>query len=158
MRFKVCLNEIYLGPVTNTNIVLCVISARSNPSNVIARSDYLTWISSLQLFTIFYLCGNPPCMDRLKNRVCCSLDEFWLRYRGRFLVAVGSWELAMVLTVGYKGAKHTESLLCWTLRPTMRRQDSQTKSINKITSDGGKVNEKQRIPWKRVGSGASKLL
>lgn len=76
MRFKVCLNEIYLGPVTNTNIVLCVISARSNPSNVIARSDYLTWISSLQLFTIFYLCGNPPRMDRLKNRVCCSLDEF----------------------------------------------------------------------------------
>lgn len=102
MHFKVCSNEIYLGLVAKPNIVLYIISARSNPCNLIARSNYVIWISSLVFSAIFYLCGNPLHAGRLKSRDFCCLDEFWLRYRGSFSVAVKCCELAMVLDVRYK--------------------------------------------------------
>lgn len=55
MHFKLCSDEIYLGLITNTNIVLYVISARSNPSNPIARSKYSTRVLllSFPLSSIF---------------------------------------------------------------------------------------------------------
>lgn len=75
MQFKVCSTEIYLGLVTNPNIVLYTISAKSNPLYPNARSNDFIWISSLEFPAIFCLHGNPVQVGTMKNRARRTLDQ-----------------------------------------------------------------------------------
>lgn len=75
MQFKGCSTDIYLVLVTNPNIVLYTISAKSNPLLLNARSNDFIWISSLEFPAIFCLHGSPVQVGTMKNRARHTLDQ-----------------------------------------------------------------------------------